>query len=74
MSVIYILIIIGILFSGSFLLAFFWAVQSGQYDDDFTPAVRILYDDQQPASMADPNIQTEKIFKNDTCTDTETED
>lgn len=74
MSVIYILIIIGILFSGSFLLAFFWAVQSGQYDDDFTPAVRILYDDQQPASGADTNIQSETIFKNANSTDTETED
>ncbi|MEM1121897.1 MAG: cbb3-type cytochrome oxidase assembly protein CcoS, partial [Bacteroidota bacterium] len=25
--------------------AFFWAVKSGQYDDDYTPSVRILFDD-----------------------------
>ncbi|MCD4736028.1 MAG: cbb3-type cytochrome oxidase assembly protein CcoS [Bacteroidales bacterium] len=37
MSVIYFLIIIGILVAGGFLLAFIWAVRSGQYDDDYTP-------------------------------------
>ncbi|MDG2449280.1 MAG: cbb3-type cytochrome oxidase assembly protein CcoS, partial [Saprospiraceae bacterium] len=24
---------------------FFWAVGSGQYDDDYTPSIRILFDD-----------------------------
>lgn len=28
-----------------FLLAFVWSVKEGQYDDDYTPAVRILFDD-----------------------------
>ncbi len=28
-----------------FLGAFIWAVRSGQYDDDYTPSVRILLDD-----------------------------
>lgn len=28
-----------------FLLAFFWAVKSGQYEDTHSPAVRILFDD-----------------------------
>ena len=28
-----------------FLFAFFWAVGDGQYDDDFTPSLRILVDD-----------------------------
>jgi cbb3-type cytochrome oxidase maturation protein len=27
-----------------FLLAFLWAVKSGQYDDKYTPSVRILFD------------------------------
>ena len=28
-----------------FLIAFIWAVKSGQYDDDYTPSVRMLFDD-----------------------------
>lgn len=29
-----------------FLLAFLWAVKSDQYEDDYTPSVRILFDDE----------------------------
>ncbi len=45
MSVIYFLIGVGVLVAGGFLIAFIWAVKSGQYDDDYTPSVRILFDD-----------------------------
>ena len=38
------LIIIGIVVAGGFLAAFIWAVKSGQYDDDYSPSVRMLYD------------------------------
>ncbi|MDX1686014.1 MAG: cbb3-type cytochrome oxidase assembly protein CcoS [Saprospiraceae bacterium] len=31
-----------------FLAAFFWAVKSGQYEDDYSPSVRILQDDKAP--------------------------
>lgn len=31
-----------------FLLAFLWASSSGQYDDDYTPSVRMLFDDTVP--------------------------
>jgi cbb3-type cytochrome oxidase maturation protein len=48
MSVIFFLIGIGILVAGGFLAAFIWAVKSGQYDDDYTPSVRILFDDTKP--------------------------
>lgn len=29
-----------------FLIAFIWSVKSGQYDDDYTPSVRMLFDDE----------------------------
>ncbi|NOY49424.1 MAG: cbb3-type cytochrome oxidase assembly protein CcoS [Chlorobi bacterium] len=45
MSVIIILIIIGIIVAGGFLAGFIWAVKSGQYDDTYSPAVRMLFDD-----------------------------
>lgn len=45
MSVIFILIFISMAVAGCFLGAFLWAVRSGQYEDDHTPAVRILFED-----------------------------
>lgn len=46
MSVIYILITVSIVVAIVFLIAFIKAVKSGQYDDDYTPSVRILFDDE----------------------------
>lgn len=34
-----------LLVAGGFLTAFFWAVGSGQYDDEVTPAMRILFEE-----------------------------
>lgn len=45
MSVIVILIIASIIVAGGFLAAFIWSVKSGQYDDTYSPSVRILFDD-----------------------------
>ena len=44
MSVIFFLVAIGIIVAGGFLAAFIWSVRSGQYDDDYTPSVRMLFD------------------------------
>lgn len=30
-----------------FLALFIWSVKSGQYDDNYTPSVRILFDDDE---------------------------
>jgi cbb3-type cytochrome oxidase maturation protein len=46
MSVIYLLISISIVVAVGFLVAFIKAVKSGQYDDDYTPSVRMLFDDE----------------------------
>jgi cbb3-type cytochrome oxidase maturation protein len=46
MSVIYILISISIVVAICFLAAFIRAVKKGQYDDDYTPSVRMLFDDE----------------------------
>jgi cbb3-type cytochrome oxidase maturation protein len=45
MSVIVVLIGISVLVAGGFLIAFLWAVRSGQFDDKYTPSVRMLFDD-----------------------------
>ena len=44
MEVIFMLIGFSLLVALIFLGLFFWAVRDGQYDDAYTPAVRILFD------------------------------
>ena len=45
MKIIFLLIFVSLLIAVGFLAAFFWAVKSGQYEDDYTPSIRILFDD-----------------------------
>jgi len=33
--------------AGGFLIGFLWAVKKGQYEDTYSPSVRILFDDQE---------------------------
>lgn len=46
MSVLFILIIVSLTVAASFLLAFIWSVKNGQYEDGYTPSVRMLFDDE----------------------------
>jgi cbb3-type cytochrome oxidase maturation protein len=46
MSVLIILIIVSVFVAGGFLIAFLWSVKSGQMEDDYTPSVRMLFDDE----------------------------
>ncbi|HEY6063203.1 MAG TPA: cbb3-type cytochrome oxidase assembly protein CcoS [Chitinophagaceae bacterium] len=50
MSVIIVLLIASITVAGLFLIAFLWGVKSGQFEDDYSPASRILFDDKPPVS------------------------
>lgn len=51
MNVIILLIIASIVIAGGFLIAFMWSVKDGQYDDNYSPANRILFDD-KPSSIS----------------------
>ncbi len=44
MSAIFILIGASLIVAIGFLIAFIWSVKSGQYEDDYTPSVRMLFD------------------------------
>lgn len=46
MSILFVLIIISLILASGFLVAFFWATKNGQFDDDYTPSVRMLFDDE----------------------------
>jgi cbb3-type cytochrome oxidase maturation protein len=40
-------IVVSLLIALGFLAAFIWAIKTNQYDDDYSPSVRILFDDQK---------------------------
>lgn len=40
------MLIVSLVIAIFFLASFFWAAKTGQYDDDYTPSVRILFDDE----------------------------
>ena len=46
MSALFVLIGCSLLIADSFLAAFIWSIKNGQYDDDYTPSVRILLEDE----------------------------
>ena len=45
MSALFILIGISIFVAGGFLVAFLYSVYNGQFDDDYTPSVRMLFEE-----------------------------
>ena len=49
MIIIFLLIPLSIVVAAGFLLAFIWAVRSGQYDDTCTPAMRMLIEEKNSA-------------------------
>ena len=66
MSVIYMLLTISIIVAVIFFVAFIISVKHGQYDDSYTPSVRILFEDeivekdQKDNSESDKSIQLNK--------------
>jgi cbb3-type cytochrome oxidase maturation protein len=50
MSAIFLLIGASIIVAAGFLVAFIWSVRNGQYDDDYTPSVRMLFDNETSES------------------------
>lgn len=61
MSIIIILIGASISVAVAFLLAFLWAVKTGQYDDSYTPSVRMLFDDEKPEAPTNPTEIKNKL-------------
>jgi cbb3-type cytochrome oxidase maturation protein len=53
MGVMILLLIASVLVASTFLAAFLWSVKHHQFDDEFSPANRILFDDKP--SHTDPS-------------------
>jgi cbb3-type cytochrome oxidase maturation protein len=55
MSVIVLLLIASISVASLFLTAFIWSVKKGQFDDDYSPPLRMLFDD-KPADDTNTSL------------------
>jgi cbb3-type cytochrome oxidase maturation protein len=60
MSVIYILLTISILVAIGFFVAFIVAVKRGQFDDSYTPSVRMLFEDELIKEKPEKTILTKE--------------
>ena len=47
MSMIYIMLIVSLAIALYFLIMFLWATKDGQYEDDYSPSVRILFEEKE---------------------------
>lgn len=54
MSVIYMLLAISVLVALVFFAAFVFSVRSGQFDDAYTPSVRMLFEDELVKEPSEP--------------------
>ena len=61
MGVIYILLAISITVAVAFFIAFIVAVRKGQYDDSYTPSVRMLFEDEIIKQKTDKTELTKKV-------------
>jgi len=60
MSVIYILLAVSIVVAVIFFVAFVFAVKKGQFDDSYTPSVRMLFEDELIKDKTNKTILTKK--------------
>ncbi|MEH6535748.1 MAG: cbb3-type cytochrome oxidase assembly protein CcoS [Psychroserpens sp.] len=60
MSVIYILLSISIIVALVFFIAFITAVKKGQFDDNYTPSVRMLFEDELVKEQPKPSVKIKK--------------
>jgi len=60
MSVIYVLLAVSIIIAIVFFIAFILAVKKGQYDDSYTPSVRMLFEDELVKENPKKSIENSK--------------
>ncbi|MCB0742613.1 MAG: cbb3-type cytochrome oxidase assembly protein CcoS [Ignavibacteriales bacterium] len=62
MEVIFVLIGFSSFVALMFLAAYIWSVKTGQYDDNYTPSVRILFDSEVKKNKKEqPEVEHKKI-------------
>lgn len=64
MSIIYVLLSISVIVALVFFAAFIFSVKKGQYDDTYTPSVRMLFEDEivkETTTSEEPNLLNEQL-------------
>lgn len=46
------MLVVSLIIALFFLFSFLWATKNGQYDDDYTPSVRMLFDDENESKKS----------------------
>jgi cbb3-type cytochrome oxidase maturation protein len=64
MSALFVLIGVSLVVAGGFLLAFIWSVKNGQYEDDYTPSVRMLFENPSNLPLEKDSIIKEQKLTN----------
>ncbi len=60
MNIIYMLLAISVFVALIFFVLFIYSVNKGQYDDTYTPSVRMLFDDELVKEGTSNKIETSK--------------
>ncbi|GGW96073.1 cbb3-type cytochrome oxidase assembly protein CcoS [Salegentibacter mishustinae] len=64
MNIIYLLLALSVLVALIFFIAFIFSVKKGQYDDVYTPSVRMLFDDELVKQKSDKSSSTKNKKSN----------
>ncbi len=64
MSALILLLLISLGIAGGFLVAYLWSVRDGQFDDDYAPARRILFEDSAAVHEAEKHPAQDEIKQN----------
>lgn len=59
MSIIYMLLAISLVVAVAFFIVFIISVRSGQYDDTYTPSIRMLFEDELVDDQTNKKPKTE---------------
>jgi cbb3-type cytochrome oxidase maturation protein len=58
MQIMLFLILVSLLLAAGFLFAYLRAARAGQFDDEYTPAIRMLFDDTTPSLTSHEDTAT----------------
>jgi len=64
MSALFVLIGVSLVVAVGFLIAFIWSVKNGQYEDDYTPSVRMLFENPSNLPLEKDSIIKEQKLTN----------
>ena len=62
MKIMLFLILVSLLLAAGFLLAYLRAARDGQFDDDYTPSIRMLFEDTSPVQTPEGSSESPTVL------------